>query len=224
MGNEDRSRECHPVEASHRCRDAQHGSGNATPVATLPMQLSIPGRGRARRVGALGSSRAALGVRPPAFPAHGGVAEQRKQPPVKRPPCDPQVRVLPPPPERPSRNGQACRALNPVVRVRVPGGARPAGPFRRSPPADGAAGARPRSGAWSPRRPVTAKTASSNLVGAATGAPGAGTWRARACGEPTRFESGRSARAGLGVRLSRPPHGCTWRDTQAGQGAALEWR
>ena len=76
MGNEDRSRERHPEETSHRCRDAnKHGSRAATPAA------------------------------------HGGVAEQRRQPPVTRPPSDPLVQVQPPPPTRLSRNGQRAGLL-----------------------------------------------------------------------------------------------------------------
>lgn len=144
MGNEDRSRERHPEETSHRCRDAnKHGSRAAMPAA------------------------------------HGGVAEQRRQPPVKRPPSDALVQVQPPPPTRLSRNGQRAGLL-----LRS-SGFEPLEAYR---PGTRQGGGQTHGlvGEWSPRRPVKAKTASSNLVGAAT-------WRAWARGEPTRFERGRPA-------------------------------
>lgn len=109
----------------------------------------------------------------------GGVAEQRRQPPVKRPPSDALVQVQPPPPTRISRNGQRAGLL-----LRS-SGFDPLEAYRRG-TRQGGGQTHGLVGEWSPRRPVKAKTASSNLVGAAT-------WRAWARGEPTRFERGRPA-------------------------------
>jgi hypothetical protein len=98
---------------------------------------------------------------------HGGVAEQRRQPPVKRPPSDTQVRVLSPPPNAshvmasvpgsyPGRQGSTPWRRTGPPPERRPSGTPPVWRWAHGP-----------AGEWSPRRPVKAKTASSNLVGAA---------------------------------------------------------
>jgi hypothetical protein len=129
----------------------------------------------------------------------GGVAEQRRQPPVKRPPSDALVQVQPPPPTRLSRNGQRAGLL-----LRSSG----FDPLEAYRPGTRQVGGQTLGlvGEWSPRRPVKAKTASSNLVGAATGwgvrigpgGPGHGA------SPPASKADGRRV-VGLGVRLSRPP-------------------
>jgi hypothetical protein len=139
MGNEDRSRERHPEETSHRCRDAsKHGSRAATPAA------------------------------------HGGVAEQRRQPPVTRPPSDALVQVQPLPPTRLSRNGQRAGLL-----LRS-SGFDPLEAYH-SWPRRGVESPSPRQGEDRQFEPGRGRN------------KGAPLGRAWARGEPTRFESGRPA-------------------------------